>query len=109
MTYNIIRLTCRYMFSVGNECLVLHDKPVNIYNEKTGKSVPTQLMQQYGTNLDKDQKTIQNTRQKKIRTMLHPSLSRQCRTNDCNIHYHHLVHPVYSDAPFASAVSRRKQ
>ena len=39
--------------------------------------------------------------------MLHPLLSRQFRTNDRNLHYHHLVHPVFSNMMFASAVSRR--
>ena len=39
--------------------------------------------------------------------MLHPLLWRQFKTNDQNLHYHRLVHPVFSNMMFASTVSRR--
>ena len=39
--------------------------------------------------------------------MLHPSLSRRFRTNDKNLCYYPLAHPVFSDTMFASTVSRR--
>ena len=39
--------------------------------------------------------------------MPHPSLSRQFRTDDHDLCYHHLAHPVFSDTIFASIVSRR--
>ena len=56
---------------------------------------------------EKAQKTIQDTLQRWIRTMLHPLLSTQIRTNDRNLCYHDLEHPVFLDTMFASAVSRR--
>ena len=39
--------------------------------------------------------------------MLHSFLSRRFRTNDRNLCYHHLAHPMSSDTVFASTVSRR--
>ena len=56
---------------------------------------------------EKAQKTIQATTQRGIQTMVHPLLSRQFRTNDRNLHYHCLAHPVFSDTMFASTVFRR--
>ena len=38
--------------------------------------------------------------------MLHPSLSRQFRTYDPNLHFCYLAHPVFSDMMFVSPVSR---
>ena len=57
------------------------------------------LAKQWSFIPEKAQNTIQATMQRGIRTMLHPSLSRQFRTNDMNICYHHLAHPVFSDIP----------
>ena len=39
--------------------------------------------------------------------MLHPLLSRQFRTNDGNLHYHCIEHPLFSDVMFATTMSRR--
>ena len=39
--------------------------------------------------------------------MLHPSLSRRFRTNDRNLYYHCLAHPIFSDTIFDSTVSRK--
>ena len=39
--------------------------------------------------------------------MFHPSLSRQIRMNVSSLHYHHLMHTVFSVVMFVSTVSRR--
>ena len=39
--------------------------------------------------------------------MLHPSLSSQFRTNDRNLCYHYLAHPVFLDMMFIQTMSRR--
>ena len=39
--------------------------------------------------------------------MFHSSLSKWFQTNHCNLSYHCLVHPVFSDTMLASAVSMR--
>ena len=65
------------------------------------------LAKRWGITPEKAQKTIQATTQRGIRTMLHPSLSRWFRTNDRNLLYHCLAHPIFSDMMFASTVSRR--
>ena len=39
--------------------------------------------------------------------MLHPLLSKQFRTNDCNYHYYCLTQPVSLDTVFASTVTSR--
>ena len=61
----------------------------------------------WGITLQKAQETIQATAQRGIVTMLHTSLSRWFRTNDHNLHYHPLVHSVFSYMMFASTVFRR--
>ena len=57
--------------------------------------------------MQKAQRTILAKTLKGIRTMLCPSLSRQCGINGFNLHYHHLAHPVFSNNMFASAASKR--
>ena len=68
---------------------------------------PIVLAKRWGIAPEKAQKTIQATTQRGIRTMLHPSLSRQFRMNDQNFQYHRLAHPVFSDMMFVNTVSRR--
>ena len=68
---------------------------------------PILLAKRWGIILEKAQKNIQATAQREIRTMLHPLLSRQFRTNNRNRFYCHLAHPVFSDKIFASAICRR--
>mgnify|MGYP006186246423 CR=1 FL=1 len=68
---------------------------------------PIVLAKRWGITPEKAQKTIQATTQRGIRTMLHPLLSRRFRTNDRNLLYHQLAHPVFSDTMFTSTVSRR--
>ena len=68
---------------------------------------PKVLTKRWGITPEKAKKTIQATRQKGIRTMLNPLLSRQFRTNDRYLHYSHLAHPVFSDMIFSSKMSRR--
>ena len=68
---------------------------------------PTVLAKRWDITPVKAQKTIQATMQRGMRTMLYPSLLRQFRRNDRNLHYHCLAHPVFSDTMFASTMSRR--
>ena len=68
---------------------------------------PIVLAKQWSITPDKSQKTIQATTQRGIRTMLHPLLLRRFKTNDCNLCYCQLVHPVFSETMFASTVSTR--
>ena len=63
---------------------------------------PIVLSKRWGITPEKTQKTIQATTQRGIRTMLHPSLSRQLRMNDRNLYYYCLAHPVFSDMMIAS-------
>ena len=51
--------------------------------------------------------TIHHTMQHGVCTVLHSSLSRQFRTNDCQLWYKRLLHNVYTDILFATTVSRR--
>ena len=67
---------------------------------------PIVLAKRWGITPENAQKTIQVTTQRGIRIMLYPSLSRPSRRNDCNLCYHCLTHPVFSDTMFASTVSR---
>ena len=68
---------------------------------------PIALAKWWGFTLEKAQKTIQATMQRKIRTKLHPSLSRQFRAYGRNLHYHCMAYPVFSDTMFASTVFKR--
>ena len=68
---------------------------------------PIVLAKRWGITPVKDQKNIQATTQRGIRSMLHPLLLGPFRRNDRNPCYHHLAHPVFSDILFASTVSRR--
>ena len=68
---------------------------------------PIVLAKRWDIAPEEAQNTIQATTQRGIRTMLHPSVSRQFRTNDQNLCYHCLAHPVFSDMMFANTVSRR--
>ena len=65
------------------------------------------LAKRWGITPEEPQKTIQATMQRGSRTMLHPSLSRQYKTNDRNLCYHCLAHPAFSDTIFAIMVPRR--
>lgn len=56
---------------------------------------------------EKAKQTVQRTTQRGIRTTLHPSLSRRFRTNDRQLRYRRLPHPVFSDTMFANTTSRR--
>ena len=68
---------------------------------------PIVLVKRWGITPEKTQKTIQATTQRWIRTMLHSSLSRQCRMNDHNLCYNYLAHPVFSDTMVVSTVSSK--
>ena len=68
---------------------------------------PIVLAKRWGITPEKAQNTIQATTQRGIHTMLYPSLSRRFRTNDRNLRYCCLAHPVSSDMMFAITVSRR--
>ena len=50
---------------------------------------------------------ICHTTQHGVCSELHPSLSSQFRTSDCQLQYRGLLHNVYSDTLFATTVSRR--
>ena len=68
---------------------------------------PIVLAKRWGITPEKAQKTIQATMQRGVRTIPHPSLSRQFRTNDRNLCYCCLAYPLFSDMMFTGTVSRR--
>ena len=68
---------------------------------------PIVLAQRWGITPEKAQKTIQATMQWELRTMLHPSLSRQFRINNRDFCCCLLAHLVFLNTMFASTVSRR--
>ena len=68
---------------------------------------PIILAKRWGITPEKAQKTIQAAMQRGSKTMLNPIFSRWSRTNDRNLCYQHLAHPVFSDTIFVSTVSRK--
>ena len=66
------------------------------------------LSQKWGTSLEAAKRTIERTTQRGLRTVLHPSLSRRFRTNDRQLRYRRLAHPVYADTLIAGSKSRRQ-
>ena len=68
---------------------------------------PIVLAKRWGITPEKAWKTIQAITQRGILTMLYPSLLRQFRTNERNLCYYCLAHPVFSDMMFAITVSRK--
>ena len=65
------------------------------------------LAKKWGISPEKACNAICHTTQHGVCTVLHPSLSRQFRTNDCQLIYRRLPHNVYSDTLFAITVYRR--
>ena len=65
------------------------------------------LAKRWDITSEKAQKTIKDTTQGGIKTMLHHSLLRWFRTNNRTLHYYHLAYPVFSDMLFTHTVSRR--
>ena len=51
-------------------------------------------------------RTVQNTTQRGIRTILHPSLSRQFKTTDRSLRYNRLQQNVFTNTMQACTVSR---
>ena len=65
------------------------------------------LAKRWGISPQKTLNTIRQTTQHGVCTVLHPSVSRWFRTNDCQSWYRRLPHNVYIDALFVTTVSRR--
>ena len=65
------------------------------------------LAKKWGISPEKELNMIHHTMQCGVPTMLHPSLSRQFRTNDHQLQYRRLMHNAYSDTLFATTVYRR--
>ena len=63
------------------------------------------LAKRWGITLEKAQKTIQATTQRRIRAMVHPLLSRRSERRIKTFII--IAHPAFSDMMFASTVSRR--
>ena len=63
------------------------------------------LAKMWGTSLNKSFSKMCCTTQNDVCTVLHPSLSRQFRTNDCQLQYKWFPPNVYSDTLFATTVS----
>ena len=67
---------------------------------------PMVLAKQWGTTLNKTQKTTQDTTQRGIWAMIHPSLRRWFITYDHYIHHSCVTYPLFSDMMFESTVSK---
>ena len=65
------------------------------------------LAKKWGVSPKRVLDTIQHTTQHAVCTVLHLSLSRRFRTNDCKLGYRGLPQNVYSDTLFTTTVSRR--
>ena len=103
MAYDAIGTTYDDNFATAlEECVQIRVRLIEII--RTPSMKPIVLAKQWGNTLQKMQ-TIQVTPWRWIRTMLHPSLSRQLRANDCILRYWSLEHPVFSDTMFAGTMS----
>ena len=68
---------------------------------------PEVLSKRWGISLPIAKQTILKTTQRGIRSVLHPTLSRRCRTNDRMFRYRRLPFDVFSDTLTSKTKSRR--
>lgn len=74
-----------------------------------GSITPKDLCLRWGIGLHAAARTIDATRQKGLRTILHPTLSRRFRTNDRQLRYRRLSCEVFADTLEASVPSWHRQ
>lgn len=67
---------------------------------------PDKLANRWGISLDAAKRTVRQTTQRGIRSVLHPTLSRRFRTNDRQMRYRQLQHDLYTDTLEAPVKSR---
>ena len=65
------------------------------------------LYQKWFISTEEDRITVQHTKQRGIRKILHPSLSQQFNTNDRALRYNRMQHSVFADTIQAVTVSSR--
>ena len=68
---------------------------------------PTDLTAKWGIRLEAACRRLECTTQKRLCTVLHPSLSRRLRTNDRKLRYRRLQHDVFCDTLLAGTKSKR--
>ena len=65
------------------------------------------LYQKWFISTEEDRITVQHTKQRGIRKILHPSLSQRFNTNDRALRYNRMQHSVFADTIQAVTVSSR--
>ena len=70
---------------------------------------PMFLAKRWNIGLAAAEKTLEVTTQNGVRTVLHPSLSRRFRTNDRQLRYRRLSHPMFTDTLEAKTTSWMRQ
>jgi hypothetical protein len=75
---------------------------------KSNKVGPEALARKWSISIKAARRTHAVTRQRGVRTVLNPELSRRYRTNDRQLRYRRLRHPLFCDTLITNVKSRRQ-
>ena len=82
----------------------------SIHTGKRGRAISARtLAKNWNIGISAAERTIENTAQRGLRTVLHPTLSRRFRTNDRQLRYRRLAHDVFTDTLVSKIPSWMRQ